>query len=173
MAPGQESKRKERGRVGKRERESGRIRFASCNHSPEAPVFLSLMQLASHRHMSVMSAREGLVSDKSGFRGIIADVAKWQQFSESLSSHRRGGRSAKCTRQKRMLSLIPNTHGGKGAMVGLCLSKKKTRTEALGVMLMWRRRWEADAKEERASSTQAGYGAASGNPDLWRCLHWL
>lgn len=31
--------------------------------------------------------RTGLsVSDKSGFRGIIADVAKWQQFSKFLLS---------------------------------------------------------------------------------------
>lgn len=27
------------------------------------------------------------VSGKSGFRGIIADVAKWQQFSKFLLSH--------------------------------------------------------------------------------------
>ena len=31
--------------------------------------------------------RTGLsVSDKSGFRGLIADVAKWQQFSKFLLS---------------------------------------------------------------------------------------
>lgn len=49
------------------------------------------------------------MSDKSGFRGIIADVAKWQQFSKFLSSLGWKAGPQSTPRQRRMLSLIPFT----------------------------------------------------------------
>lgn len=53
------------------------------------------------------------MSDKSGFRGIIADVAKWQQFSKFLSSRGWEAGPQSTPRQRRMLSLIPFTPGAR------------------------------------------------------------
>lgn len=55
------------------------------------------------------------MSDKSGFRGIIADVAKWQQFSKFLSSRSWEAGPQSTPRQRRMLSLIPFTPGQGGS----------------------------------------------------------
>lgn len=104
--------------------------------------------------MAVMQAQEHCVSDKSGFRGITADVAKWPQFSESLSSHRRGGRSAKCTRQKRMLSLIPDAHGERGQRWGF--ASEKRAAAALGIMSRRGGRGKQAQRKKGFSKEQGG-----------------